>query len=160
MKRGLISAFLALLLMAAAVESGNLLSRKKRATMNNCNTNPSNMGPDKTDDTVDDGDTMTLSCNSDQKILSCIWRHTDPITEKEEGYNDPGLVCTGGISDGGNGQCKDDTRVTLRTTESSCSIDVSNTEPTDTGRWVLTAVTLSNSGQTQVNLLPLVPDES
>ena len=37
---------------------------------------------DAEENVVDDGDTMTLSCNTDSKVLSCIWRHTDPISEK------------------------------------------------------------------------------
>ena len=51
--------------------------RIKRAAMTNCQTSPSNM--DK-DNVVDDGKLLSLSCNTDPNLVSCIWRHTDPIT--------------------------------------------------------------------------------
>ena len=41
------------------------------------------MDPDANNPTVvDDGDTMSLSCTTENTVLSCIWRHTDPISEK------------------------------------------------------------------------------
>ena len=32
------------------------------------------------DNVVDDGKLLSLSCNTDPNLVSCIWRHTDPIT--------------------------------------------------------------------------------
>ena len=127
----------------------NRAPRVKRAALTNCNTNPSDM--DAEENVVDDGDTMSLNCDTDSKVLSCIWRHTDPITEKtQSSLADPSITCSGDKDSSGR-QCQDDTRVTFRTSENTCAIDVSNTKPEDTGRWILTAVTLSNSGQVNVS---------
>ena len=63
---------------------------------------------------------------------------------------DPTILCTGGSDDSGKA-CQSEPRLTFRNTENSCGIDVSNTEPEDTGRWILTAVTLTSSGSTQVS---------
>jgi len=142
--------FLAIVLVLHQVVNAG---RVKRAALSNCQTNPSDM--DAEENVVDDGDTMTLSCNTDSKVLSCIWRHTDPISEKESGSKaDPTILCAGSQDENGN-QCKSESRITYRTTENQCAIDVSNTEPEDTGKWLLTAVTLSNSGQTQEQEKPL-----
>lgn len=136
-------AFLAFLALAQAASTHN---RVKRASLSNCDTTPSDMDDENV---VDDSDTMSLRCNTDQKVLSCVWRHTDPISEKEQGSSsDPTILCSGGIDS--NGQtCQDDTRVTFRTSETSCAIDVSNTEPKDTGKWTLSAMTMTSSGSTQ-----------
>lgn len=130
--------FLALI---ASINGG----RVKRASLTNCNTNPSNMDP--RDNVVDDGDTMTLTCNADSKIAACIWRHTDPISEKTQGSQaNPTISCTGTPETAGK-QCQSDSRLTYRNSDSMCSIDVSNTKPEDTGRWYLTAVVFQANGQ-------------
>ena len=149
------TAFLALAFILAfqtqSAHSGKLHNRVKRAALTNCNTNPSDM--DAEENVVDDGDTMSMSCNTDSSVLTCIWRHTDPISEKTEGsLANPTVLCTGDKDSSGR-QCTSDSRVTFRTSENTCAIDVSNTKPEDTGRWILTAVTLSNSNQMSVSVL-------
>ena len=68
--------FLALVLVLQQVSDAG---RVKRAANTNCQTNPSEMDSEKV---VDDADTLSMSCNNDAKVVSCIWRHTDPISEK------------------------------------------------------------------------------
>ena len=134
-------AFLALLALSEA-------GRVKRASLNNCQTNPSDMDEENS---VDDGATFSMSCSTDTKVLTCIWRHTDPISEKNQGSSaGPTILCSGGTDSNGR-QCSTDTRLTFRTSDNTCAIDISNSKPEDTGRWILTAVTLSSNGlQTQV----------
>ena len=75
--------------------------------LSNCNTNPSDMDDENV---VDDGDTLTISCNSDSKVLSCIWRHIDPISYKDDGPSSNNTIfCTGSIDNSGN-TCQQDTR--------------------------------------------------
>jgi len=121
--------------------------RVKRAALNNCQTNPSDMDEENS---VDDGATFSMSCSTDTKVLTCIWRHTDPISEKNQGSSaGPTILCSGGTDSNGR-QCSTDTRLTFRTSENTCAIDISNSKPEDTGRWILTAVTLNSNGlQTQ-----------
>ena len=141
MKQFAIVAFVAFL---ALTEAG----RVKRAALNNCQTNPSDMDEENS---VDDGATFSMSCSTDTKVLTCIWRHTDPISEKNQGSSaGPTILCSGGTDSNGR-QCSTDTRLTFRTSENTCAIDISNSKPEDTGRWILTAVTLNSNGlQTQV----------
>ena len=68
--------FLALVLVLQQVSDAG---RVKRAANTNCQTNPSEMN---SENVVDDADTLSMSCNNDAKVVSCIWRHTDPISEK------------------------------------------------------------------------------
>jgi hypothetical protein len=68
--------FLALVLVLQQVSDAG---RVKRAANTNCQTNPSEMD---SENVVDDADTLSMSCNNDAKVVSCIWRHTDPISEK------------------------------------------------------------------------------
>ena len=84
-------------------------------------------------------------------MLTCIWRHTDPISEKTQGSSaNPTILCSGGTDSNGR-QCSTDTRITYRSSDNTCAIDVSNSKPEDTGEWYLTAVTLNKNGQgTQV----------
>ena len=111
--------------------------------LSNCNTNPSDMDDENV---VDDGDTLTISCNSDSKVLSCIWRHIDPISYKDDGpSSNNAIFCTGSIDNSGN-TCQQDTRITFRNTEQSCSVDISNTKPEDTGDWYLTVMSIQNTG--------------
>ena len=45
---------------------------------------------------VDDSGSLQMSCNTDQKVLTCIWRHTDPISLEEDGPNSHAtILCTG-----------------------------------------------------------------
>ena len=119
--------------------------RVKRAALTNCNPSTN----DK-DDVVDQGDTMTLSCNTDDTVAACIWRHIDPISEKDQGYASAEAVLCTGTSESNGKQCQDESRVTFRGSINTCAIDVTNTKPEDTGRWTLTAVTLSSTGQHNV----------
>ena len=68
--------YLALVLVLQQVSDAG---RVKRAANTNCQTNPSEMN---SENVVDDADTLSMSCNNDAKVVSCIWRHTDPISEK------------------------------------------------------------------------------
>merc|ERR1719361_1540543 len=99
---------------------------------------------------VDDNQPMSLSCNTDAKVVSCVWRHMDPITEQQQGSSanvDLGILCSSGNSNGGSSTCADDSRITFRTGENTCAIDVTSTKPEDTGKWYLSAVTISSNGQ-------------
>ena len=120
----------------------------KRAALNNCQTNPSDMDEENS---VDDGATFSMSCSTDTKVLTCIRRHTDPISEKNQGSSaGPTILCSGGTDSNGR-QCSTDTRLTFRTSENTCAIDISNSRPEATGRGLFSAVTLySNALQPQV----------
>ena len=72
---------LALQAFGGIVDAGRI----KRAAMTNCQTSPSDM--DK-DNVVDDGKLMSMSCDTDPNLVSCIWRHTDPITYEVRLWND------------------------------------------------------------------------
>ena len=126
--------------------------------LSSCTTNPQ---ADDDEHVVDDGDTLTISCNSDSKVLSCIWRHIDPISYEDDGpQSNNAIFCTGSIDNSGN-TCQQDTRITFRNTEQSCSIDVSNTKPEDTGDWYLTVMSIQNtgSGKPQVRFLLFLYDQ-
>lgn len=126
--------------MAVATQAG----RVKRAAIKNCQTNPSEMD---SKNVVDKDGTFTMSCTSDTQVLSCIWRHTDPITEETQGSSaNPTILCASGKDDNGR-QCVSETRVTYRNSQSTCALDVASSEPEDTGKWILAAVTLSSNGQ-------------
>lgn len=144
MKIFLLTAFVATLALTHA-------GRVKRAALNNCITNPSEMDPRV--EVVDDGDTMSMSCSSDGIVQACFWRHTDPVSEQSQGsMANPTIDCTGTKESSGE-KCQMDTRVTFRNSQNMCGIDVSNTKPEDTGVWILTAMVSNANGQGTVSSL-------
>lgn len=117
------------------------------ATFTNCITNPTNMDRDNV---VEESGILSLSCSTDSTVASCIWRHTDPISEQNQGTSaEPTIMCSGSPETTGR-QCTDDTRVTYRTSTSTCAIDVTLPKPEDTGKWYLSAVTFKGSSNQQV----------
>ena len=82
-------------------------------------------------------------------LHSAIFDKVIIINQEDGSRANPTIICAGSKDENGN-QCKSESRITFRTTENQCAIDVSNTEPEDTGTWILTAVTMNNNGQTQV----------
>ena len=50
------------------------------------------------------------------------------------------IRCPGGALEDFGRPCQQDQRVTFKSTDSTCAIDVENTNPNDTGQWHLRAV--------------------
>ena len=97
-------------------------------------------------DPVDDRDDLTITCDSENEVLSCSFRHTDPISEYEDGeINSDTIKCTGSKNENGE-TCQDDTRIKFRITQNSCGIDITDTTALDTGKWVISALTETSNG--------------
>ena len=97
-------------------------------------------------DPVDDRDDLTITCDSENEVLSCSFRHTDPISEYEDGeINSDTIKCTGSKNENGE-TCQDDTRIKFRITQNSCGIDITDTTALDTGKWVVSALTETSNG--------------
>ena len=95
---------------------------------------------------MDDRDDLTITCDSENEVLSCSFRHTDPISEYEDGeINSDTIKCTGSKNENGE-TCQDDTRIKFRITQNSCGIDITDTTALDTGKWVISALTETSNG--------------
>ena len=123
-----------------------LISSNSGANVN-CRTDPTT---DKDQQAVADGSSFTISCdlastgNNQDHIQACSWSHYEPLNE-QRGQNYPRDVeCSYASSTstncmGNNG----DTRITGMVNTGSCSIQVSNSNPEDTGEWEATVSTVS-----------------
>ena len=96
---------------------------------------------DEDQQAVDDGDTFTLTCdltntgnNNNDHVESCSWNHYEPLNEDRGNTYVPDIECAYALS-GQSSNCPSDTRITGTVNTGSCSIQVSNSKPEDTGVW-------------------------
>ena len=112
-----------------------------------CRSDPST---DEDQQTIDDGDTFTVTCDltnsgtNNDHIDSCSWSHYEPLNEDRGNNYTPDIECAYANS-GSQSNCMSDTRVSGTVSQSSCSIQVSNSKPEDTGVWEATVSTVSTS---------------
>ena len=143
------AAFLLALLPALAAAGTAPLSpenaRQKRFSAGSCTQTD---GEDK-ENPVEERQSVSLTCNFDNAVESCIWLHDEPLNVGSNAAGQYDIKCSGSSSD--NGQtCSADSRITYDFNGNSCGITIMTTEPEDTGKWRLNAAGLSSSGSLQV----------
>ena len=140
-------ALVVLICLAAMCHGSSFNKRVKRFSQNSCYMNPDN----NEDTVVEERDTVRLDCNFDSDVETCIWTHNEPMNDGRGSSSDWDIKCSGSASADGE-SCDMDTRVKYSFQGSKCGIEISNSEPEDTGKWRLNAIGLANSGSgTQVN---------
>ena len=147
LKVGALSGLMVAAAMLLSATSEAIGVREKRFSQRSCY-----MNPDNNEDTVmEEGDTVRLDCNFDSNVETCIWTHNEPMNDGRGSSSDWDIKCSGSASTDGE-SCDMDTRVKYSFQGTKCGIEVSNSEPEDTGKWRLNAIGLANSGSgTQVN---------
>ena len=70
------------------------------------------------------------------------------------------IRCTGSALEDFGRPCQQDQRVTFKSTESTCAIEVANTNPNDTGEWQLRAVFIPKADTASFDLGLSRPDVS
>jgi hypothetical protein len=121
-------------------------NRQKRFATQSCS-----MTPDSDElDTIEDGKTVTLQCNFDDDVESCVWVHNEPMNENKN-QDTFDLKCTGSTDQSGQ-TCQMDTRIQYTFSTTSCGITISKTEPEDTGKWTLNGIGITSIGAVQVRI--------
>ena len=95
------------------------------------------------DNVTPDGETATLECTFDDDPESCTWSHIEPMHEGKT--NDADITCSAGKDQNGQ-NCQEDSRIQYSFSGSKCSIQISDSQPEDTGKWKIAAVGFDSSG--------------
>jgi len=133
--------FVGLLTVGVAVaDFDESLSRQRRFSTQSCQ-----MTPDNSWDKVVMGNTgIKIVCNLDSPVQTCIWSHYEPQNDVSSTSRDPDILCSGGPSDTGR-TCETQSRISYQSTSTQCGILISNPQPSDTGKWKLTAMRLTST---------------
>jgi len=114
---------------------------------------------DQEDNAVDDGDRFTLSCdlqgqgNSfNDHIEYCGWEHFEPLNEQQGKNYVADIECGYAASSQGSSNCNSDSRITGQVSQTTCSIQVSNSKPEDTGTWTASVSTRSSNSKQEIQI--------
>jgi len=116
--------------------------RVKRFATQSCSSSPETTE----DSVVDEGDSVTIQCNFDDRVESCTWTHNEPMNENNQADSFD-ISCTGNEQLSGQ-SCNDDTRVQFQQSGTMCGITIQNSEPEDTGLWNLNAIGINPASGT------------